>query len=607
MASDSCRRPAVLRDVCLGMLLLSPCAGLCAQEKPRLPGGDDVRCPKEVPVDPRRRSPTVPILRWEPFPCDPSRLPLTDAGNSGTTTGLPDRWRLASMLGYPENLLDPYNGNNWLKGDRPAWGEDWFVNLIVVSDSVIEQRSLPTPVAGAVAGGPGSLDTLGNGEQLGLVHNLVVEGVIYKGDTVFKPPDYEFRFTPVFNINHASVQERGVLKARAIAPLSRTEGVIGIQALFIDKHLRNVSSRYDFDSLRVGIQPFTADFRGFLFQDSAPGIRLFGTRANNRYQYNLAWFRRLEKDTNSGLNNLVELGGDAFRDDDVFAANAYMQDFPVAGFTSQATLVYNRNREGGETRYDDNGFIQRPASIGQERGRDYDVVYLGLNGDGHVGRWNLTAAAYAALGSSTHGVFVDTEQEIRAAFVAAEVSRDYNWIRARASLAYASPDRDPFDDVASGFDAIFENPLFAGADTSFWVRQAVPLIGGGRVALSGRNGLLNSLRPGKEFGQSNFENPGLVLFGLGADLDLTPTLRLSVNLNQLMFADTAVLEVARNQAGIGRDIGQDLSVAATWRPLATQNIVVRLSAAALIPGGGYRRLFGGAVPYSVLGNIVLSY
>ena len=64
------------------------------------------------------------------------------------------------------------------------------------------------------------------------------------------------------------------------------------------------SDRYDFDSVRVGIQPFQADFRGFLFNDNQLGIRLFGNRDNNRFQYNLAAFWRLEKDTNSGLNDV---------------------------------------------------------------------------------------------------------------------------------------------------------------------------------------------------------------------------------------------------------------------------------------------------------------
>jgi hypothetical protein len=61
-----------------------------------------------------------------------------------------------------------------------------------------------------------------------------------------------------------------------------------------------------FDSIRVGIQPFNADFRGFLFQDNQLGVRLFGDRDANRWQYNIAYFQRLEKDTNSGLNDLGE-------------------------------------------------------------------------------------------------------------------------------------------------------------------------------------------------------------------------------------------------------------------------------------------------------------
>jgi hypothetical protein len=178
----------------------------------------------------------------------------------------------------------------------------------------------------------------------------------------------------------------------------------------------------------------------------------------------------------------------------VFVANLYRQDFPWLGYSSQLVLAHNRNREAGEVRYDDNGFIQRPSSLGLERARDYDVSYFGYNGDGHVGRFNLSLSAYAALGEEELGTFTDQESDIRAWFTAAEVSRDFDWIRARATLVYASGDDDPFDDVAGGYDAIFENPLLAGADTSFWIRQPVPLIGGGRVSLSGRNGVLNSLR-----------------------------------------------------------------------------------------------------------------
>lgn len=517
---------------------------------------------------------------------------------------VPDRWRIVSALGYAERWWDPYNGNNVLKADRPAFGDDWFFQLSLISDSTFEARQIPTPVAIAASPAPGSLDIMGNMRQAAFTENLIVETVLYKGDTVFKPPDYEFRFIPVFNLTHAAVDEQGVLNVKPPSGTTRNDAFVGIQGLFVDKHLRNVSVRYDFDSLRIGIQPITADFRGFLFQDSPLGIRLFGTRANNLWQYNLAAFRRIEKDTNSGLNNLTD---GALRDDDVFMMNLYRQDFPFVGFTSQVAYLYNRNRETDRDFVDDNGFLARPAALGLQQKRKYDVSYIGYNGDGHIGPLNLTVAAYYAFGRETPATFSALESDIRAGFVAVEASRDFDWVRAKATFVYASGDDDPYDDKSTGFDAIFENPLIAGADTSFWIRQAVPLIGGGRVALSGQNGLLNSMRSSKGQGQSNFTNPGLLLAGLGADLDFTPKLRLSINFNQLWFDDTAVLEAARNQGNIDENIGQDVSLSITYRPLTSQNIVMRLAASALVPGNGYKDLFGAAMPFSIFANLVLAY
>lgn len=554
----------------------------------------------------RRRRPGRPAPRQDR--CDLDGVPPAVWGTLPEITAVPDRWRIVSMLGYEERWWDPYNGNNVLKADRPAFGDDWFFSLAAISDTTFEARSVPTPVTVSSSVTAGALDVIGDPEQTLFTENLIVETVLYKGDTVFRPPDYEFRFLPVFNLSRVEVEQNGFLKADPGAPTVRTEGFVGIQGLFIDKHLRNVSARYDFDSLRIGIQPITADFRGFLFQDSPIGVRLFGTRDNNRWQYNLGWFRRIEKDTNSGLNDITENDlSDALRDDDVLLFNVYRQDFPWLGFTSQFALVHNRNRETDADFIDDNGFLTRPAALGVQQNRDYDVTYLGLNGDGHIGRWNVSLSAYAAIGDETPATFNEQNSTIRAAFGAAEISRDFDWIRVRASLLYGSGDDDPFDDTSTGFDAIFENPLIAGADTSFWIRQSFPLIGGGRVAVSGQNGVLNSLRPNKGQGQSNFSNPGILLTGIGADFDVTPRLRATVNLNQLWFDDTATLEVARNQGRIGRSIGQDLSLSLTWRPFTSQNVVLRLVAAGLNPGNGYRDLYGDDKPYSAFANLILAY
>ena len=98
----------------------------------------------------------------------------------------------------------------------------------------------------------------------------------------------------------------------------------------------------------------------------------------------------------------------------MFVANLYRQDFLIPGLTSQITVVYNRNREGSDIQIDDNGFPVRPALLGDLRGRDYDVVYLGYNADGRIGRLNLTASAYGALGEDRNSFFTGRPAQIRA-------------------------------------------------------------------------------------------------------------------------------------------------------------------------------------------------
>ena len=257
-----------------------------------------------------------------------------------------------------------------------------------------------------------------------------------------------------------------------------------------------------------------------------------------------------------------------------------------------------------------NGFLIRPAVQGDSRPHDYSVTYLGYSGDGHIGRWNLAASVYAALGRDERHPIAQRSQSIRAGFAAVELSRDFSWARLRLSALVQSGDGDPFDGTATGFDAILENPQFAGADTSFWIRQAVPLIGGGGVALAGRNGVLASLRSSKDQGQSNFVNPGLALAGAGADVDLTPQVRVIGNLSYLRFVNTAVLGVLRNQAPPDKEIGVDVSAAVQWRPFMSQNLVVNASAAALVPGKGLKQLYdeGQRKPqYSVLINLIATF
>jgi hypothetical protein len=562
--------------------------------------------PFDSPV-PRRR-PGHPVPEPSEFPIiNPDAVNPAPIDQVGEFIPVPDRWRIMESLGFKYPWYDPYNQNQ-LKADKPinvsAEGKLRFLNVNVISDSLLEPRGIPTPVGPQSSTNPGENDVLGRTHQTIFAETVIASVDYYQGDTTFKPPDWEWKATLAFNYNYVDTEEVRALQINPSFGSNRDDGFIGVQELFFLKDYNVASVRYDFDEVRIGIQPFSSDFRGFLFQDNQLGIRFFGNRDSNRWQYNVAWFHRLEKDLNSGLNDVTK----GLRHDDIFIANLYRQDFPVYGFTTQGIIAYNRNRDDNVF-YDSNGFIERPAALGREVPRTYDVTYFGLNGDGHFGRFNLTASAYYAMGTQSTGVFTVAGPDIRAGFAAVEGSMDFDWIRVRASAAYQSGDDNPYDKRSTGYDAIFENPIFAGADTNYWIRQNIPLIGGGGVALTTRNGLLANLRPSKEQGQSNFDNPGLRLIGLGADFDLTPTSRLSSNVNELWFDNTAVLEALRAAAPISRDIGTDISVAYIWRPRFTQNIVFRLSGAVLLPREGLKNLFGtdNNTYYTVLANLIFTY
>src|SRR5262249_230000 len=238
----------------------------------------------------------------------------------------------------------------------------------------------------------------------------------------------------------------------------------------------------------------------------------------NRYEYNLAYFSMLEKDTNSGLNTLTN------RHQQVYIANLYRQDFLTKGYTAQLSFLCNN--DDGTLRFDTNNFLVRPSPIGVvvQQGQipfikqhSVRAYYLGLTGNGHVGRWNISNAFYQALGYDTFNPIAKQRVSIDAQMAALELSRDHDWLRFKASFFWSSGSSNPHSSVARGFDAIFDNPNFAGGFFSFWNREGIRLTGSG-VGLVGSDSLIPSLRSSKIQGQANFVNPGLFLWNVGADI-----------------------------------------------------------------------------------------
>jgi hypothetical protein len=565
---------------------------------------------------PGQPPPAEPVAAIE----NPAAILPPQAVSPGVSVAVPDRWRILDALGRQESVFDPYNTNT-LKADKPVFGEDWFINVGAISDTLYQPSRDPIPAASQPSARPGSGRTVARYGQTFFSQTEIPTLSLIKGDTAFKPPELELRVTPAFNFNHTAVGEPGIININPGAGTVRNDTFAGLQEGFVNYNLRNVSEYFDFDSLRVGIQPFNVDFRGFLFQDNQLGIRLFGDRDANRWQYNLAFFRRLFKDTNSGLNDL----GQHLRKDNVLVANLYRQDFPVPGFTSQIVYVLNNNNEAETIHHNKNGFLVIPAQIGNRLGYNYNVNYVGINGDGHFGRFNLTGSAYWAFGHQSQNQFnplPNPGAHINAFFAAAEPSIDFDYLRIRLSGLFQSGDRNPQDGHATGFDSIFENPLFAGSGASYYIRRSLPFVGrslplasNGRIGLNQPNALLADLRSSKLEGQSNFVNPGLLLAGIGTDTDILPELRMSTNFNFLRAVEVQPLQFLLPQANITHNLGYDLSVAFTYRPLATQNIIFQVSGAALLPAPGLRAIYttnpglfsGGSFLYAVVVNMILTY
>jgi hypothetical protein len=185
---------------------------------------------------------------------------------------------------------------------------------------------------------------------------------------------------------------------------------------------------------------------------------------------------------------------------------------------------------------------------------------------------------------------------------AVELSLDKDWLRYRLSFFYASGDKNPRDGSARGFDTIFDNPNFAGGFFSFWNREGIPLTSTG-VSLVSPGSLVPDLRTSKSEGQANFVNPGLFLYNAGVDIDVTPKLRLFLNLNLVRFADTEPLELLLFQSNIHAGIGADSGIGFAYRPPLSENMVITGGVNMLTPFQGFRDISTNRVLFSFFTNV----
>lgn len=541
--------------------------------------------------------------------------PVADVYNA-----VPNRWALNqpdyrrySQAGeYPytkPHWYDPFNRNRF-KGDEPIWpevlGQQVFLNITASSETFFDGRRVPSP-SGVSAAQPGSSGFFGRGEQAFFDQTLRFSFDLFHGDASFKPVDWRIRITPELSLNDLDVRELGIVSPDVRHGTNRFDTHAGLQEAFVEVKLHDLSDNYDFISARAGIQQFNADFRGFLFTDEQPGLRIFGNLRCDRIEYNAAYFQFLEKNTNSGLNTFER------RHQQVVLANVYLQDFFFPGYTAEFIGAWNK--DDPSVHYDDNGFLVRPAPVGNVINQGpgggpiahgIRVGYFGWLGSGHIRRINLTHAFYQAVGEDTFNPVAGRRVTINAQMAAAELSYDRDWIRYRVSTFYTSGDANPRDGRARGFDAIDDLPNFAGGIFSFWNREAIRLLGSG-VSLTTDGSLIPSLRSTKEEGQANFVNPGIFLVNAGADFDITRKLKGFANFNYLRFERTEALESILFESPIRHSIGEDFGIGVTYRPPLTENIILTGGASALQPGDGFKDIYTSRTLFSLFGSVKFTF
>src|SRR6266849_1470294 len=369
-----------------------------------------------------RTHPDAPLqrrLESAPAPLEPSALPPPEAllktlvdpplgftGPSGirpregqeTSHFVPveDRWRVGLPAwdrydkGHP--LLDdyPYVEGHWwdpfnqnvFKGDYALIGQHTFLDIKATSLALFEERQVPTPTTPFESTTrPHREEFFGSPNQFLYSHFFSLGIDLFHGDAAFKPVDWRLKLTPTFNVNYLAVDELAVVNPDVRRGTTRGRTWVSLEEYFVESKITDLSPDYDFLSVRVGSQPFTSDFRGFIFSDTNRAVRIFGTRLSNRDQFNLVVFDQQEKDTNSDLNTFQS------RHQNVFIANYYRQDFIFPGYTAQFSVHYDHDRP--TFHFDKNDFLVRPDPAGIFQPHMVDAVYFGWTGDGHIERYNI--------------------------------------------------------------------------------------------------------------------------------------------------------------------------------------------------------------------------
>jgi len=484
-----------------------------------------------------------------------------------------DRYR----MGFPTwnryvigNPLNPYK-LNVLKGDYPILpGSNTFFSLTAVSDSNFQARRKIIKVAD-----PNATKLQTDTQQR---QRFFITTDLFEDDGTFTPSPWFVRLT------------QGIEYRDQSDAVGYHDDYAFIEA-FVDYRIAFLSEYGDQLNWRLGRQAFNADFRGFFYVDTQDMSRLFGTWNENKWQYNLMVIDPVQADPVTQLPGFYKERGQQ-----VIGGNVFRRDVPWLGLNVMGGGWYVHDRGTG--------------NAGFQAQHEVNVGYFELATEGVLGYgWNVSAAFIEAAGHDALNPVSKSAQNINAQFAALELTRPTDWYTPRFSIMYASGDGNPKGGTATGFDAAFDNPNFAGANVSYFGREQLQ---GKGNQIKNFNSFLPNLR-NKFFDAVNFVNPGLLALTAGFDTTLTTRVNAFFNYNYFQFMNTASLEQAIVNAGgkpisIDKEIGQDITVGINFRPLIINNVTCNIGTTGFFQGRGFQDISGNnAVLFTHFVNMVLVY
>lgn len=314
--------------------------------------------------------------------------------------------------------------------------------------------------------------------------------------------------------------------------------------------------------VKAGIQPYTSDFIGSIYDDTDPGLRLYGNVEG--IEWSILGMQRLENDLVSRLNDTGEN-----RDQEVYIAHAL---FKVGDTLVKPSLHFNDDHEGDH----DRGRSDKHEEV--------QAFYAGFTTYGPIGPFQVLTGLYGVWGDQDNGTIngldfrgllgydpnskdpanaatakylfpgrtpKDNDMNINAYLAYIDIAHTMleGKLTVHTGLFYGTGDEDPFDDDAEGFDSISDNVNVWGdrgiiiddrISVNFASVRALGLARQASVTVVNDDSPYTSLRDRDD--SSNFINPGIIAWNLGATVKPIESLDVNTNFTYFWWESTDVLE-----------------------------------------------------------------